>query len=179
MFKQNPMKKKKIQFLVMTAIFVVTLGQAQTIPRQVLSEGGTTSGSGGYSLCWTLGQPGPVSLATSASLIVTQGFQQGDEVEVGVINYPSVDELIRVFPNPSDGVFSLEGIFSGPVTLACDIYDCYGRKIQKKTIEVPADGHFQYPLDLKGSSPGVYLLQVSGKSTRVTENQVIRLVLCY
>jgi hypothetical protein len=171
------MKKKKISLLVMTIIFAVTLVHAQTIPRQVLSEGGTTSGSGGYSLCWTLGQPGPVSLATSPSLIVTQGFQQGDEVEVGIITYPNTDGLITAFPNPSNGVFTLGGNLSGPVTLACEIYDCYGRKIQKKTVEVPADGHLQYPLDLKGSSPGVYLLQISGTGSKVSENQVIRLVL--
>lgn len=147
--------------LLIIVVCAANTSAAQSISRQVLANGGTTAISGSLMLCWTLGQPGPVELASSPSYIITQGFQQGDEPLVGIAQQIPGEVLIKVFPNPSNAIFHIAGNLPGTRELFCNIYDSRGRAIDFETrITVEADGHFNAQIDLSGFATGVYLLRL-------------------
>lgn len=65
---------------------------------------------------------------------------------------------IKIFPNPSLGIFSVSGSSHEPLRL--EVFSLDGRLLQSHE----AGGRFTIELNLEGFSPGIYLLRASGKS---------------
>jgi len=146
-------------FFIMIVLLVSAFGaKAQTISRQVLAAGGSSASSGELMLSWTMGQPGPVEMAVAPSAIINQGFQQGDEPYVGITEQPVDDGLVKIYPNPSNGIFFLEGKIDGPAVLKYEIHDVQGRKADGGEICVAADGLVTAQFDISEFAPGIYLL---------------------
>jgi hypothetical protein len=153
------MKRLRV-ILCITAVILSILVQGQSVSRQVLSEGGSTTLSGEIILCWTLGQPGPVETATLPELIITQGFQQVDEAYVGINEEKWADGQLKIYPNPSTGTFKLEGYLNGPGKISFIIYNTYANPIVKGDIEVSSDGTLFHEFNLTECPSGVYLLNL-------------------
>jgi len=71
--------KLKTIFVVLAFLSFVSSSFAQSISPQVIASTGTFAAAGGYSLSYTLGEPATATLTTSSS-IITQGFQQPNDV---------------------------------------------------------------------------------------------------
>ena len=105
--------------MIKTAFFFLTLFsftyavRSQTtlhIERQVIAFAGESqSENSGYSLGWTLGEP-IVEVATINQIILTQGFQQADELldPVQVVEEPLSLLGVKIYPNPSSSQFYIE-----------------------------------------------------------------------
>jgi len=79
------------------------------------------------------------------------------EAVLGVNNY--VFDNFTVFPNPSDGLFTIK--FDSEETADVDvaIYDLLGRTVAKKTFKT-INSKFEHAIDLQSVSSGIYMLSV-------------------
>lgn len=68
------------------------------------------------------------------------------------------DRLVKVFPNPSTGVFTVENLYSQP--LNCQVYDMMGRMVYGADLTEE-----RTTVSLSNNSKGIYLLKVLNKET--------------
>ncbi len=81
--------------------------------------------------------------------------------------------LLRVFPVPSDGRFTLiaQGLAGGPCSLR--LLDLHGRAVTERTVSLPA-GH-PTEVDLRGVPMGSYLLELTDRAgVRAVQRLVLR-----
>ncbi|MDN3642646.1 zinc-dependent metalloprotease family protein [Lutimonas halocynthiae] len=90
------------------------------------------------------------------------------EAVLGVNNY--VFDNFTVFPNPSDGLFTIkfESEETGDVDVM--IYDLLGRTVAKKTYKT-ISSRFEQALDLQGVSGGIYMLSVK-RGNKVSAHKI-------
>ena len=90
------------------------------------------------------------------------------EAVLGVNNY--VFDNFTVFPNPSDGLFTIkfESEETGNVDVA--IYDLLGRTVAKKTYNT-VSSRFEQEFDLQGVSGGIYMLSVK-RGNKVSAHKI-------
>jgi hypothetical protein len=154
------MKRKWL--LVLTAVLLQSALWAQQFPRQVLSSAGNTSTAGSISLSWTVGQPGPVQSTDPASFYITQGYQQGDELYVSINGFVVANTSIKVYPNPSGGIFHLEGIMPSGGICNYMVVDINGKQVMQDYFNADALGNIQSYFDLSFLPGGIYNLKLYG-----------------
>ena len=87
------------------------------------------------------------------------------------IKESGIIDLLQVFPNPSEGIFTVEGIgMDGVFTV--DVVSIDGRVV--KQTQVNFTQNTQHQLDLTSLPKGVYILNVKGKNKQTTERIVIQ-----
>ena len=71
---------KQIRSIILFAVFngMLSITNAQTIARDVISTAGSTLSAGGYSINYNIGEP-MVSTLTAGNNMITQGFEQPDD----------------------------------------------------------------------------------------------------
>lgn len=82
-----------------------------------------------------------------------------------------LSETMKIFPNPSDGRFHLDLVYTGAEKISAAVYDITGKlvkdisgELQKGEALVSAD------VDLDSPGPGIYFLKIGiGKSTSTTK----------
>ncbi|MGI9531235.1 reprolysin-like metallopeptidase [Lutimonas sp.] len=79
------------------------------------------------------------------------------EAILGVNNY--VFDEFKVFPNPSDGAFTIKFKSEESSDVDVMIYDLLGRKVKQRTFKNPST-NFEETLDIQGVSGGIYMLSV-------------------
>lgn len=89
--------QRLIAFL-LTGLLPLALA-SQSLERKVVASAGASVKAGNLQVDYTVGEAVVQTLATG-SLILTQGFQQGDPVVTGVWGLPA-NVRYRVFPNPA------------------------------------------------------------------------------
>ncbi|MEM6804254.1 MAG: PKD domain-containing protein [Bacteroidota bacterium] len=89
------------------------------------------------------------------------------EIEVSSATSIGPDELlsIQVYPNPSDGVFYLEYEDIRAKKMEIEVFDIRGKRIWSQSIQSPANKSKEQ-INLKGSPPGVYLLNITTEDQR-------------
>lgn len=158
-------------------LMILSSTSAQTIQRQVLATGGNTSVSGDLTLCWTMGQPGPVEVAVSPAIIITQGFQQSEDLELGISELAIGDDQAKVYPNPCKGVITLEGTITHSPLLLYFIYDSKGSSLGNGEIIIQPDGRFIKAIDISAFSMGTNLLRLHKPGNNLAEDFIFKLVL--
>lgn len=91
------------------------------------------------------------------------------------INQPNVEECItnientfknsdfKIFPNPSQGVFTLEiNMLSGRKQIDLSVYDISGKEIIKEELRITEN--YKKTLDLSQFGKGTFILQIVGGS---------------
>jgi len=91
------------------------------------------------------------------------------EVELGPINIYN----LNVYPNPSNGLFSIEVFIPNTEKNTLEVYDILGKKVTSVLIE-KSIGLKTIPLDLSKLASGEYIL-VFKNSTNVIEKKIIKL----
>tara|TARA_R110002072_G_scaffold4095_1_gene28947 strand:+ start:7345 stop:8952 length:1608 start_codon:yes stop_codon:yes gene_type:complete len=96
-------------------------------------------------------------------------FSDGyDPISVGLNELPLAS--INVYPNPSQGNFSVELLDNFSGTVRMKVLDLSGRIVLDETM----DNKATYELNLANSSNGTYILQLSNNKVSVTKRIVIR-----
>jgi hypothetical protein len=94
--------------------------------------------------------------------------------EIGMANdvneIPGIKDL-RIFPNPSNGNFFVEGEFIAGTSLIFSICDLLGNEMFNQSVErtISFSEHIVNP----GWTPGIYILELSTESGRVTRKIVV------
>lgn len=132
--------------------------RAQSLsPFVVSSSGGYYSNTSGQ-LSFTTGEETMVETFTSGTSMLTQGFQQVFDWGVYVGDYPDPNFSCRVYPNPTDGKFSIVIQSSAACAASVVLYDVFGKIVFQD--EIVLTGQLQnYLYDLKESASGIYLMK--------------------
>ena len=151
-----------INFLLMKKLVFVSLGvlftcmiQAQSLTPFVVSSSGGFFGNSSGSLSFTIAEMTMTETFSGSSGILTLGFQQPEVV------LSSLDESdpinVSVFPNPTNGQFSLIVNSAGNERAIVHVYDLLGQTIIEQVVNVD-NGTNNFTFDLRGYSSGVYML---------------------
>ncbi len=121
-------------------------------PTEELAEFSGENAQGNWILRVVDGQPADTGVLEAWSLEICSS-----EAVLGVNNY--VFDDFTVFPNPSDGEFTIK--FQSEETGDVDVlvYDLLGRKVAKKSFR-NLSNNFEEKLDLQNVSGGIYMLSV-------------------
>jgi len=145
---------KIICFFVM-GVITTCFVQAQSLSSAVIaSSGGYFSNSSG-SLSETIAEMTMVETFQATSGILTQGFQQPDDGTSSIDETTQAD--VSIYPNPTNGQFSLTINASANGSASVSIYDLLGQTVHEKEISL-SSGLNRMLFDIRGCSPGVYML---------------------
>ena len=151
------MMKANLTLIAALMLLLPALGMAQvTKERDVVAAAGEYASSANLSLSWTAGETA-VTTATTASLIVTQGFQQADQTLAGIEEAVFAGE-IKVFPNPVQDVLNFEVTSDRSMQMEAELYELSGRKVR----EVPAfrvQNSYRGSIDCSDLPAGEWLLR--------------------
>ena len=142
-----------ISSLVMSTFFV----KAQSLSPQVISSTGGYSSSGSASLSATTGEMTMVSTFSTGSVIVTQGFQQPEDFNVGVAPLPDPASGISFGPNPSSGTINLFFESTAGMNMIFSVLDLKGALLYElETVKYAGTNFISF--DLSVLPAGSYLL---------------------
>ena len=88
----------------------------------------------------------------------------------GLSNITPSLENVELFPNPSNGSFTLKGDLQNTGAVSIDIQNAIGQTIYSDNIIAP-DTQFNKTIDLSGAASGIYLLHM----TQSGESKIVRL----
>lgn len=161
---------KKIILIIMALAPVFLF--AQTVERQVIGSAGGSSSSSGLKVTNTVGEVITVT-GTSATLILTQGFQQPAAGSLGIEDIET-GLSVNAYPNPAKGIVTLE--LDAPNALEIDIrvLDFNGTLISQPVQKQKVFGSSSYEIDLSGLAAGNYYLVL--KNSKGNLNQTIKIV---
>lgn len=151
--------KKIFTLLAMAALPFAMYAQSLT-PQVISSTGGFSSNANG-SLSYTVGEMSMVTTLSSGNSILTQGFQQPNDLSVGLIDMTR-DEYgsFVVYPNPAvDNLFfGFQFPEEGRVTVA--IFDAIGQKVADVYNNEYKNGKVVETLNVTNYAAGVYVMSV-------------------
>lgn len=87
-------------------------------------------------------------------------------------NNSSIADEYTIFPNPSDGKFSLNPVKGSAVLEAMELFDCNGRCVWKRS--EPKNVFHSADVAIEGLNPGVYHLITKSSSGNATNKVVIQ-----
>lgn len=85
-----------------------------------------------------------------------------------------LDFGVRVFPNPSEGLFSLQISSQSAEEILTDIYDASGRRINELSKSIRGPGEHSLRLDLRSHPEGVYLMRIVSAQGTMTKYLLVR-----
>jgi hypothetical protein len=152
---------KKI-YLIASVLFCALFSNAQMLtPTVIASTGGFTSNANG-SLSYTVGEMTMVQTFTANGNILTQGFQQPEDMTTGLLDLVQ-DEFgsFVVYPNPAvDNMsFGFQLPEAGKVQIT--LYDVLGQKISDVYHTSYDNGKIVQQLNVSAYSAGMYMLSMS------------------
>lgn len=135
---------------------------AQSLDRQVIGSAGGFDSQGGYSLSFTVGEP-VVETAISGTLVLTQGFQQPDDIKVGVNDIVKLEMDYSIFPNPTANQLTVQLSADEVVEVYISLHDMLGKELSQLNRTVLVDGVTQQQYDLSSLAAANYMLILSDK----------------
>ena len=148
------MKKINLIFLI---IFLTNVGFAQSFSKELISSNGNSIKSGNYILTWSVGE-NCTELLDGSPYFLTQGFHQGKFTITPIIEHSQCVNLIKVFPNPTSEILSVE--FTTPEIFTNNKYQIQligsdGKILLYKQSVVQSN-----QLNLESFKSGIYFLKV-------------------
>ncbi|CAN5379859.1 hypothetical protein BH11BAC1_BH11BAC1_14860 [soil metagenome] len=169
--------KINLHLLCFGFIFSGTVG-AQSLSPAVISPGGGFSANGSAMLSSTVGEMVMVETFNNNSVILTQGFQQPEDLNVTVKDVEHSFVGITVSPNPSQGLIKLVFKTSEELDLSIVIYDISGQRVYQTEARKATQNNF-IALDLSAFAAGEYIIECksidNSKSVPVFLSQKINL----
>jgi len=135
--------------------------EAQTLEKQTLSNGGGYSENENLSLEWTLGEM-RVNKLSNGNLVLTEGFHQGNDLSVGILEEEGFH--LNIFPNPTQDKIQLVIESQSSSDFAIELFDLKGSKVLEKTVF--KDSSMQSEIDLSSFENGFYILILHDKNSQ-------------
>jgi hypothetical protein len=170
--------KTKIWSLFFALMLCAGLLQSQSLsPTVISSSGGFYSNSSGM-LSFTVAEMTMVQTFTTGSNILTQGFQQPEDLTVGIPENTVISGTTLVYPNPTNGLFTISYYSNTSASNSINIYNLVGQVVLTKRVTQSA-GANTVNFDISSFSQGIYMLElntVNEKGVRETSFHKINLV---
>ncbi len=155
--------------LAVTLLLTAVTANAQILSPTVLSTSGAFYSSANNSLSVTIGEMTMVEPFTTSSVILTQGFQQPQDENVGIISVSEPDWSIDAYPNPTAGNVTVQVKADNTSDINLSLFDVTGQLV---TNYGAIENNTGTQLNLSELAAGVYVLRFSTSS----QSKNIRLV---
>ena len=150
---------KKFTFLLLFACIGFSAHSQTLSPTVISSSGGFYSNSSGM-LSFTVAEMTMVQTFTSSGNILMQGFQQPEDLSVGINEIPVASGDLLIYPNPNNGSFTLSFTNNGNAESSIKIYNLAGQVVLEKQVSQSA-GLNTINFDISTYSQGMYILQLA------------------
>jgi hypothetical protein len=137
-------------------LLISSIGQAQSISKQVIGAAGKTQTAGNSKLSWTLGEP-VVGLMTSGGNQLGNGYYPALNLQALSVEDIDMNVQIKLYPNPTSQALyvSHPELNSFMIT----VVDLNGKQLYSGTINK------EEPLDVSNYTQGMYLVTVENTVT--------------
>jgi hypothetical protein len=173
------MKKHTLSFIAILGFAGIFNLHAQTLsPTVISSSGGYFAPSGGPSLSFTVAEMTMVQTFSSSSNILTQGFQQPEDLTVSISETPSISGDVLIYPNPTNGVFTLSYVCNDNSETTINLYNLVGQLALSKPV-AQVTGLNTIKFDIANFNQGIYMLEltiVNAKGEKKTDYHKINLI---
>ena len=149
----------------------VSLGAQVQLTPSVIAAGGGFGEGNNISISWTLGELAVTTLS-AGDLILTQGFQQPFDIDVGV-KEKELNWGISVYPNPVGDVLRIKFDIERAGDFLIEIQDVTGRLVGQEIHSQVRPGDIVL-LHTTGYSNGVYFLKVFTKDRQQVQVTSLR-----
>ena len=161
--------KLKTIFVVLAFLSFVSSSFAQSISPQVIASTGTFAAAGGYSLSYTLGEPATATLTTSSS-IITQGFQQPNDVYTGLQSIITPTLNAQLYPNPASSEINLVITSSNTNNYTVQLVDLLGRVLQQPTTTAISKGQSHFVFNVAQLPSSMYFITVKSSGSPIVHS---------
>ncbi len=155
-------------FTLFVCCFIITANaQSPSISREVISSGGDYFTSPIGSLSWTLGEPVVETVQNSSiNLILTQGFQQPEEIidtTIFIREIPKSNVFVNLYPNPTASFVRMDLKYDHTSRIRIELVDMLGRIHHADEINVDKNLMSNYQLDVSSLSAGMYMFRLTSE----------------
>lgn len=141
--------------------------RAQSLSPTVVASGGRFAQAGGYSLSYTVGEETAIKTVQADNHILTQGFQQPEDVVDGITQVSLPNMEIKLYPNPAGETVGLWVTClsnTGCANLRVTMHDLLGREIKVPTQILSQGNETQYVFKLNALAASVYFVRLQDES---------------
>jgi len=149
---------KKITILTAAILCWNIQAKAQTLTPEVVASAGDFYTSSSASLSWTVGESMTESFIAGNN-ILTQGFQQPENLNATVVNKGNIFSEVTAYPNPTRNVLNLYFGNHLDGLLQVEIFDVAGKIVYSSTANVSKENRLR--VDLSELQEGLYLMKLS------------------
>ena len=151
--------------------------KAQSLTPTVISTGGDYKSAGGVSLSYTIGEMAAVETFTGGNYILTQGFQQPNDIILGLLDVEKEpDGAFSVYPIPAQNTLWFGYEFSQSGKVEVEFYDISGKKLGYTFNDGYTTGKQVHSFDCSTYASGHYVLSVKYTSTTGQEKTISKKV---
>jgi hypothetical protein len=150
--------KMKILLLWTFVMLLCISTYAQSLSPTVISSAGGFYSAGGNSLSFTVAEMTMVQTFTQSTNILTQGFQQPEQLTTSIAETDVAQGEVMVYPNPSSGQFNISFNALNEGNYQVRIYNMVGQIVFDRTYGA-AFGPTTIKLDVDGYGQGIYMLE--------------------
>lgn len=161
----------KIPYLLFV-ILVPVCSYSQTSERQVIGSMGSYQTATGISHSYTVGELA-IGTGTSPSLIITQGFNQSDNLTTGLNEVIESEFTMSYYPNPTESILNFDFNSEQPVSITLNLFDAGGKTVNIDQETVLVDGMMNYQLNMSRLTSGSYLIRISDSKGEI--NKTLRI----
>jgi len=137
-------------------VLISSIGQAQTISKQVIGANGKTLSNSNLKVSYTVGEP-VVGLMTAGGNQLGNGYHPALNLQALSVEDNVLDVQLRVYPNPTSQ--SLYVSHPDVNSFGITIVDLNGKQLYSGTIKK------EEPLDVSNYTQGMYLVTVESEIT--------------
>ncbi len=153
--------KKNLKIALFIAFVLASVaGSAQTLSPTVISSSGGYFTSASASLSFTVAEMTMVQTFSTANNFLTQGFQQPEDYNVGIIETAQDDSGVLIFPNPTTGSITLNYYNNGNSESTIKLYNMVGQVVLSQKVS-QLQGLNTMNLDISHYSQGMYMLELA------------------
>ena len=160
-------KRDKMKYFcaIISCLFILANIHAQSLTPEIVTTAGDNFSTTDVSMSWTLGEVMVETYDTTATVILSQGFQQGTLSGTAIDDLYTTFGLIKVFPNPTTQMLRIQREHGQELHIR--LSDIRGRELMRRSYR-----ELYSELDLSHLAEGVYLLHLSngdkiGKTIRI------------
>ena len=135
----------------LSLLLISSIGQAQSISKQVIGTAGKTQSNSNLKVSWTAGEP-VVGLMTAGGNQLGNGYYPALDLQALSVEDNTLGVQLRVYPNPTSQ--SLYVSHPDMSSFRVTILDLNGKQLYQGTINK------EEPLDVSNYTQGMYLVTV-------------------
>jgi hypothetical protein len=139
--------------------------RAQTLSPVVISSSGGFFTAAGNSLSFTVAEMTMVQTFIQPTNLLTQGFQQPEQITTAIIENDKLLDDVMVYPNPSNGQFSIKYNANNNDINQVRIYNIVGQIVFYQNYDVSI-GLNTITIDIGKFGQGIYTLELSSTSLK-------------